>query len=247
MVFNRTKASEQKMRMGWVALPNGAHATTSPAIITQTLKAIIRERLFLTLLIEGYQSGKSALVDFDEQTLTIDRPSDWPGHRGMLKLLFKDKENLWNQFLVKVLEERKDVLVTSFPAKQLRLQRRASYRVEVPRGSRAMFLYKGELQRNFYVQDISAEGAMFFSPGRRSPLSQGDTIADIALTFPSETPKTPNTIINVRLGRIMRVFTNEQGEVCYGVRFELTHGEEEQLLQYVRQRERELLRKGVAG
>ena len=128
----------------------------------------------------------------------------------------------------------------------MRLQRRSSYRVETPNGSVALFLYKGALQRDFYVQDLSAEGAMLYTQVRMSALTTGDTIIDIALTIPSG-GKGPVTYINIRQGRVMRTFENEQGDICYGIQFDLTHNEEEVLLQYVRQRERDLLRKGLAG
>lgn len=239
-------AAEKQILTGWVALPNGAHATQSRAIIDQILKTILKEHIFFTLLQEGYQSSKTALYDFTDKTLHIDKPADWPGTSAPLRVLFKDREQLWNQFTVRVQSAEGDTLITGYPQKLLRLQRRASYRVETPRGSTAMFLFKGSIQRNFYVQDLSAEGAQFFAVPGLSALDAGDAITDIALTLPG-VGKEPSAYINIRQARVMRIFENEQGDICYGIQFELTHNEEEILLQYVRQRERELLRKGIFG
>ena len=247
MVSSKINATDKKkMLTGWVALPNGAHATQSRAIIEQTLRTILKERLFFTLLQDEYESGKTALYDFSDKELRIDKPADWPDTQEPVRVLFKDKEQLWNQFTIRVLSRAGDTLVTTYPHKLMRLQRRSSYRVETPNGSKALFLYKGELQRDFNVQDLSAEGAMFYTAVRLSALTTGDTIVDIALTIPSG-GKAPATYINIRQGRVMRVFENEQGDLCYGIQFDLTHNEEEVLLQYVRQRERNLLRKGITG
>lgn len=227
---------------GWVTSASGMHTTTSAEIIQNTLAKLKTERQLVTLAHKGYMSGKTVILEYNTRQLQIDKPLDWPGTQTQLRILFKDAEKLWNQFLVKVLEVKGNQLVTSFPAELSRLQRRANYRVKVPRGSLVDFTHQEVFYEELVVRDISANGALFCSE-RKIALPEGSVISDIAMTFPSS--GFDDAYVNIRTGRVRRVFKDEARRVCFGVQFELTRNEEDALLQYVRQRERELLRRGL--
>ena len=227
----------------WVTVKPGVVKSKSPEIIEATLAWLKKSHQLVTLIHKEYNSSKTILLDYNDKELSIDKPVGWRKSFGEVRILFKDAGQLWNQLAAKVLSAEGNVLQTKFPFELLRLQRRANYRVDVPRSSKATFMHKGKKYKDFYVQDISAEGVMVYA-NSGTALSEGDMVADISLLFPAA-DSISGASIHIRQGRIMRIFSNDRGENCYGMQFHLSHNEEEVLLQYVRQRERELLRKGI--
>lgn len=227
----------------WVTVKPGVVKTKSPKIIEATLAWLKKSHQLVTLIHKEYNSSKTILLDYNDKELSIDKPTDWRVSFTDVRILFKDAGQLWNQLSAKVYPTAGDALKTEFPVELLRLQRRANYRVDVPRSSRATFLHKDNKYKDFYVQDISAEGVMVHTSSGTA-LSEGDLVADISLLFP-EDGSVSGISIHIRQGRIMRSFRNDHGQICYGIQFHLSHNEEEVLLQYVRQRERDLLRKGI--
>lgn len=240
-----TSSEDKALLAGWVEFGDGVHATRSPKIIQLALKSIQRQHIFCTVVAKGYESGKLALVEFGSGRMVLDRPVDWP--EGMepqpLRILFKDKAQLWNQFAVKLLEVRDDSLITSMPVKYVRLQRRSNYRVGVSRGSRVFFQHRG-VENEFGIDNISANGGLFCHENRRLDLPIGDLLTNIVMRFPVSDGD--EVQVRIREGRVVRSCENDQREVCFGVQFLLKGREEQELMQYVRLRERELLRKGMA-
>ncbi len=230
----------------WVTLDNGAQSTESHELIKMSLTRLRKKREMVTLVHKGYQSPKTVIVNFDDKKLEIDKPSDWPGSQKLIHILFRDESLVWNQIRVKVLKVTSDSIFTQFPSTLVRLQRRANYRVGVPHGSTAMFLYNEEMFQGFQVVDISANGILLCAD-RELPLDRGNPVNDVALFFPGGGDGlSAGTYINIRQGKVMRTSRSENKKFCYGIFFDLTMTEEEQLLQYVRQRERELLKKGFS-
>ncbi|MDA8164899.1 MAG: PilZ domain-containing protein [Desulfobacteraceae bacterium] len=222
--------------------------TESPQIIEATLSWLKAKNVFLTLLHQGYQSGSTVLVAYDSRQIEIDKPADWPHTETRIRILFKDGGKLWNYFPVEVSGASADSLFIGTPTALYRLQRRSHFRVETPQGSKASFVHKGTPFTAISIQDISA-GGMQLRSRSRLPLASDDIIAAIAISIPGGTslinPKERGDLtIPVHQGRIARVGETENGH-CYGVDFKYGQSEEELLLRYVRQRELELLRKGL--
>ncbi|MDZ7640584.1 MAG: PilZ domain-containing protein [Desulfurivibrio sp.] len=239
-------AQDKALLAGWVEFGDGVHATRSDKIIQQALRTIQKQHIFCMVVTKGYESGKVALLKFGNGRIVLDKPVDWP--RGMklqpLRILFKDKSQLWNQFAVQLREVAEDTLVTSMPERYIRLQRRSNYRVGVPRGSRLSFTHRGEVKEDFFVVNVSANGSLICREGRGSEIPLGDPIQDITLSFPREDGELEK--VTIRQGRVVRSATGERREPCFGMQFLLKTKEEQQLMQYVRLRERELLRRGMA-
>ncbi len=231
----------------WETLDNGSQLTTSPQLIYNALGRLQRKRQLITVTHKGYQSQRTVLLHYDNTLLQIDKPQDWPGSHTVVYILFKDETQVWNQMKAKVKEVSWDVLCLEFPERLVRFQRRSNYRVEVPRGSVAMFVFRDEKYMAQEIRDLSADGMMASTKVRSGFFVSGDDLSDIHLSFPGENGgSSSGTSIKIKRGRIVRITRDENYNFCYGVHFELNHNEEVSLLQYVRQRERELLRRGLA-
>lgn len=230
----------------WFTLENGAQATESRELIKMALDRMRSKRELVTMVHKGYQSPKTVIVNYDDEMLEIDKPVDWPGTHEILHLLFKDETLVWNQVRVRVLRTEESSIFTEFPSRLIRLQRRSNYRVGVPSGSTASFMYNNEMLQGFQVVDISANGVLICSE-RHHSLDVGGKVVDLTLFFPgASTGLTAGTYISIRMAKVMRTARDDNKKYCYGIFFDLSQNEEELLLQYVRQRERELLRKGVS-
>lgn len=245
MSTNKISADDKALLAGWVEFGDGVHATRSPQIIQQALKNIQRQHIFCVVVTKGYESGKLALVEFGNGRILLDKPTDWPPRMAPqpMRIIFKDQSQIWNQFAVKLLEVTGDSLVTSMPLKYVRLQRRDNYRVEVPSNSRAGFRHGDRVYADFAVLNISANGTLLCSE-QRQRLPVGDLLKEISLHFPVEGGKPVR--VDIKEGRVVREAESERREPCYGVHFLLRGQEDRFLMQYVRLRERELLRKGMA-
>ena len=230
----------------WVTLENGSQSTGSHQLIKMALGRLRIKREMVSLMSKDYQSPKTIIVDYDDQKLEIDKPTDWPGTHKIIHIIFRDEALVWNQAKVKVLRVTKQSVFVEFPKNLIRHQRRANYRVDVPNDSAVSFIYKVKMFQGINISDISANGILMCSDSYL-PFDQGSEIAGITLSIPGAVDDlSVGTSIEIASGRVMRYARNDNKKYCYGILFNLTKNEEELLLQYVRNRERELLRKGLA-
>ena len=230
----------------WQDLGADYESSVSSELINRAVSRLVAEHLPVFLACKGYQSGPAILIGADDKGLLIDKPRDWrPCEK--IRLIFKDETRLTNHFDVQILAESADTLQSSLPGEIFRLQRRASYRIDVPQGSHVSFRSSNNLHTGLKVRNISAVGMLFFS---KKPVELPRTaIQDIALSIPS---KEGGYLLagwqhkKVSQGEIVRTFHDRQaGIVCYGVAFRGKRKEEDELTRYIRQRERELLLKGL--
>ena len=229
----------------WVTLENGSQSTDSHLLVKMALDRLRKKREMVSLLHKDYQSPKTIIIDYDDQKLEIDKPTDWPGTHKVVHIIFRDETKVWNQAKVKVLRVTEQSIFVQFPENLIRHQRRANYRVDVPNESTVTFIYKDKMFQGVPILDISANGILMCSDSYM-PFDQGSEIAGITLFFPGVGEElSSGTSIEIAKGKVMRYARNDNKKFCYGIFFDLTMNEEELLLQYVRQRERELLRKGL--
>lgn len=249
LISTAKNKSAEKTSDFWQLLDDGREMTRSPQAIAEMLSWLEAKRTFLTLLHKGYQSGNTVLLAYDRQELEIGKPADWPHTETHIRVLFKDAGKIWNYFAAEVRSATADSLFTRTPHTLYRLQRRSHFRVETPRGSQASFVHRGTAFTNIGIQDISAGGMQLRSPARL-PLPCEDTIANISIFIPAgggliNMKKAGDLVIPIRRGRIARA-SEAENAFCYGIDFQYSQkNEEELLLRYVRQRELELLRKGL--
>lgn len=230
----------------WQDLGAGYESSASNELIDSAITWLVRGHLPVFLAGKGYQSGPAILIGTSDQGLLIDKPRDWcPCQK--IRLTFKDQARLSNHFDLRILAETGDTLHASRPGKIFRLQRRARYRVDVPHGCHVSFQSNNRLHTGLAVKNVSAMGMLFLS---RKPVElPRTTIKDIALSIPA---KEEGALLagwqqkKVSQGEIVRTFHDRQtGIICYGVAFRPKRKEEDELTRYIRQRERELLLKGL--
>jgi len=239
------------VKNGWVSIEGGYEITQSPAIIISTMKWLQESRAILSLLSKGYQSGATILYKFTGQHVFIDKPKDWPGKKIRVRVVFRNEAKVWMHFITTILAQSKDGLKCSRPKELFMLQRRNHYRVILPQNSRASFVCDN-VSFQLVCKDLSAGGLLMVT--RNSVAMQGVShITDIVLTIPSEegfVPEVKGGILNlyIKEADVVREIVQE-GPLplfCHGVRFYCDETEEEKILRYVRQRELEVLRKGVS-
>ncbi|MFA6899735.1 MAG: hypothetical protein WC256_05965 [Desulfurivibrionaceae bacterium] len=230
----------------WQDIGADYESSASSELILRAVTRLVTEHLPIFLANKGHQSGPAILIGANDQGLLIDKPKDWHPCKK-IRIIFKDETRLTNHFDVRVLAESTDTLQSSPPLEIFRLQRRASYRVEVPRGCHVSFRSNNNLHTGLTVKNVSALGMLFFS---KKPVELPRTaIQDIALSIPA---REEGDILagwqqkNISQGEIVRTFHDRQmGIVCYGVAFRSKRKEEDAMTRYISQRERELLLKGL--
>lgn len=232
---------------GWQDIGAGYESSVSNELINQTVTCLVAEHLPIFLACKGYQSGPAILIGANDKGLLIDKPRDWRPCQK-IRLIFKDEARLINHFDVQILGESEDTLHSSLPGEIFRLQRRASYRVDVPHGCKVSFLNNETLHSGLVLKNISASGMLFFA---KKPVELPQTaIQDIAVSIPIGNERdllAGREQKKVSHGEVVRTFHDRQlGIVHYGVAFRSKRKEEDELTRYIRQRERELLLKGVS-
>lgn len=231
---------------GWQDIGAGYESSVSNELIDQAVTRLVAEHLPIFLAGKGYQSGPAILIGANDQGLLIDKPRDWRPCQK-IRLIFKDAARLTTHFDLRILAESADTLQSSPPSEIFRLQRRASYRVDMPHGCHVSFRSNNNLHTGLKVRNVSAVGMLFFS---KKPVELPRTaIQDIALSIPA---RENGDLLSgwqqqkISQGEVVRTFHDRQmGLVFYGVAFQSKRKEEDELTRYIRQRERELLFKGL--
>lgn len=237
-------------KIGWVTMEGGYETTMSPIIIKKTLEYLQTGRVLINLLRKGYQSGGTILYSFDDTNLLIDKPRDWPTDTTKIRVVFRNEAKVWMHFITIIKQTGKDSLSCTLPSALFMLQRRMHYRVELPQGSRLTCSYNNE-ECTFAIKDLSAGGMLVFAKFNYGIPEAGNHLNQLHLTIPCDETSSGATdgIWQMKFegGDIVREFIQEQPLMLfsYGVRFYPTSKEEEQILRYVRQRELEVLRKGL--
>lgn len=229
----------------WTILADGTQATESPELIRRVLDHLRANRGMVILAHRGYESTKTIIVSYDDKKIEIDKPVDWPGDQEKIIIMFKDEKLIWNLLKVNVLQTRANSIFTGFPLRLVLVQRRANYRVDAPHGSTAMFFHKNIPHKGLEVVNISVTGVLIRGD-RNLPIAKDDGLSDLHLFFPGvESGVVDGFSIVIRQAKVVRTCRDDNKKYCYGVFFAFSAGEEKILLQYVRQREREFLRRGL--
>nr|MBF0221518.1 PilZ domain-containing protein [Desulfobulbaceae bacterium] len=236
----------------WTTEENGYERTNSPEIIKRTLSVVMQKRRVLVLLAKGYQSGMTVFVSFDAETLTIDKPMDWPELKNV-RVAFKDEAKVWNHFTVSIVKVGKDTVKTKFPTELFRLQRRAHFRIEVPSSSRVSFVRSSGPVTDVVLVNISAGGLMMCFAKGEGPekIKDQEVITGIEIELhplPGDEGADQKGVeaLHISQGVCVRSFEEkDQQKFCVGVSFEPRPNEEMKLMQCIRQLELEELRKGV--
>ena len=236
----------------WVTMDGGYETTKSPAIIQTTLNMIKGDRILVSIIFKGYQSSGTVLYEINNNIIKIDKPKDWPGKIKKIRIVFKNEINIWMHFVVSVLKTTSDSLHCSIPISLFKLQRRNHYRVGLPQKSKVLFSYNNEIC-TYQLKDLSAGGMLIFSKTDPTFFQDSSHISKIKLILPfEETPESPEgklITLFAKEAELVREFIQQEPFMlfCFGFRFFCTKSEEEKILRYVRQRELEVLRKGLSN
>lgn len=199
-------------------------------------------RLQIALTHRNEYLGNTILVAHDGKRLQLDRPPRFSPKIPFVRANFVHKDKIHHFFTVPVAELTDDLLEVPWPHQIFRIQRRSHYRVDVPLGSSVSFAYEDRMYENFAVRNVSAGGLLLCRQGGHQ-LLKGARLADLDLAlllFNSDEPFS----LKVRGAKIVRI-ANEKDHHCYGASLRLHPREEDTLWRYIRQRECELLARGM--
>ncbi len=240
------------LKIGWVSMEGGYEITQSPGIIRKNLEYLKKRRVIINIVCKGYQSGSTLLFDFDEHFISIDKPKDWTPDNNKFRVVFRNEAMVWMHFVTMVTEVTADALKCAVPQELFMLQRRSHYRVLLPQESRVSFTYNDE-PCELAVKDLSVGGILMYSKFDTEIPQHGSSLKNILLSVPcyDQIPGVEDGFLTIEIdeAEVVREFVRQQHPMlfCFGVRFHLGGIEEEKVLRYVRQRELEVLRKGITG
>jgi len=232
----------------WVPGENGYEKTDSPHLIKQAISNLNKRHRFVNLLHKNYQSGDTHLVSAAKDSLTFDRPLDWPGLYKDINVIYRDGARVWNYFAANIIAESKDTLKTTFPTQLFRLQRREHFRVVMPLDCTVSFRKKDANFSNIMVNDLSVGGMSICVPdeGNGAGLKEDQPLADLIINLPGSGEDADSArSLAIPHGLIVRSFKLSNGQKCLGIKFHLQAKEEHELMHFVRQSELAALRKGI--
>ncbi len=232
-------------------MEGGYETTRSPVIIRNTLEYLQKGRVLLNLLCKGYQSGGTILYEINNAHILIDKPKDWAKDTTKIRVVFRNESKVWMHFMTTVRSVGKDSLRCDPPNALFMLQRRMHYRVGTPQGSRLTCSYNNE-ECHFAIKDISAGGLLIFAKFNYGIPEAGNHFNNLQITIPCDEEscgaEDGRWQLKLKGGDIVREFIQERPLMLfsYGIRFYPDSQDEEKILRYVRQRELEVLRKGLS-
>ena len=96
-------------------MDGGYEVTQSSGIIRKNLDYLKERRVIINLVCKGYQSGSTLLFDFDEQTISIDKPKDWTPDNKKFRVVFRNEAMVWMHFVTVVRGTTDDTLKCAMP------------------------------------------------------------------------------------------------------------------------------------
>jgi c-di-GMP-binding flagellar brake protein YcgR len=237
------KNFQKKSAAGWELKDAGYELTTSITIIQSLLGTLKKERNFITLSHKGYQSFGTILENVTSTECVVDKPKDWAGTPAKIRISFKNSSKVSHHFYSQVTSATRNNLHLTLPKKMYRLQRRSHYRVDLPEGSIATFMYNGK-KCKFNIKDVSLSGMLIYSKIDEKISKHIKQIDSIAV-LPS-LAEGNDFSLKIKKGEFVRTTYNKRHNIFfYGVHYMPTSREEEAIMKFIRKRELQILRKGV--
>jgi c-di-GMP-binding flagellar brake protein YcgR len=241
------KKENRLERYGWVPTENSQERTRALVLIESALFYLANRRVALIMEQNGKKSEPTILRRYNEEQLLIGLPPDGQPRKTSVRFHYRDHSFINCYFDTTIDTVREGMIHARIPDYLVRLQRRAHYRVEAPGGSEAVFFNRGAGKARLTLKNVSAGGML--GCGGIDRIRVGSILREIELLLASPVAG-PRTwfadLVNIPRGRVVRAFPDgDSGLFYYGIAFECGRQEEANLLNYVRQREIEIVR--VAG
>ncbi len=172
MLFDRLKIN-QRSDAGWVYLEDGLQYTSNLTVIAEEVRRLIKEKTWVELRGPGgYRSTPTFVVNFENGTMEIDRPSGWPNlHRAAI--VYRRECQPWHFLDLTPCGSSDKGVFFNTPRLFVIYEKRESYRVTAPLRSKVI-VYKemdNEVKKkkknrhwNGVIKDISVTGVCFYLP-----------------------------------------------------------------------------------
>lgn len=140
MLFDRLKIN-QRSDAGWVYLEDGLQYTSNLTVIAEEVRRLIKEKTWVELRGPGgYRSTPTFVVNFENGTMEIDRPSGWPNlHRAAI--VYRRECQPWHFLDLTPCGSSDKGVFFNTPRLFVIYEKRESYRVTAPLRSKVI-VYK---------------------------------------------------------------------------------------------------------
>jgi c-di-GMP-binding flagellar brake protein YcgR len=245
---------------GWAFHGEEIKYTSSREMIEQELSSLLQERIFVELVGGSFISSPTVLVGFTQKGVEIDRPTKW--NQDLEVVFIKYRLPGLPYYFLRARIERQDAssIYTSYPDILLVLERRQFFRVPVPSGSAVLVQKKRSSQAAAKkkrkptgyvgrVEDISLGGSCIYFDMRKvhhpPPLRSivGPVLFRVKLN--SEKLWGDIEIGEAEVVRLRETRKHERLEWEVGLCFRVPDSKKKRLHEYIRAREKELIKSGV--
>lgn len=255
MVTGNPLYDQELERAPWEIKSDHYGRLDSPELIEKSLKAIKDNHVLLVLAsLYGQRYGNTILINFDQNGMVIDKPNNFDESSiDLFRVYFKDFLGVWSFFQVRTISSNAPdmTLNSSYPEALYRLQTRQYHRVDVPEGTRAVFLENDQVRDGGLVKDISIGGMLICTGKEERQFPPNTVINDINITLPhslnlsSEDDESIMDLPVVKQGRIVRTFADSNtNQVYHGIAFETDGESGKELSSYLENIKDNLLKNG---
>ncbi len=245
---------------GWVFYGDEIKYTSNKELIAEELERIYQQRTWVEIRYPGYRSPTTLILSVKEDEIELEEPQDWKDEQQDALLQYRVPGEPWHSFRVHVKRRAGGSIFFHFPDLYTITERRQYFRLEVPSDSEAKIILKkksaskpSRRRRNKMIlapiRDISAGGMAIYPtpvPGMVMPgvhTMVGPIELDLLVDNKKRWP-----LIEIEKGEVVRVAETMLGDkktMVMAIKFHLTRKEEENLFNYIRQRERAIIKSGV--
>ena len=244
----------------WVYYGDEVKFTSNRQLIQEEVERIFENRIWVEIRYPGHKSPTTLIMSMKEDEIELELPPDWKGDQEVALLKYRAPGEPWHSLKVRVKRMAGGSIFFHFPELYAISERRSYFRIEVPSGSIAKIMLQKKkaattrrrAKQKFFtgiIRDISAGGICIFpekTPGILLPESHV-MVGPVELTLGLNAEKSwPNmTIEKAEVVRLSETMLKDRKVPVMALKFHLSRKEEENLVNYIRQRELAIIKSGV--
>ncbi len=246
---------------GWVFYGDDVKFTSNRKLIAEEVERIYKKRIWIEMRFPGYKSAPTLIMSVKEDEIELERPSDWNQEQEVVLLQYRAPREPWHSIKTRLKKASGDSLFFYFPEIYAVSERRSYFRVETPAGSTAKIMLKKQsssttsrkrARHKFFmgiIKDISVGGISIYPqkmPGVILPASHifvGPLELDLKINEKKTWPLME--IKKAEVVRLSETMLNDKKILEMAFKFHMNRSEEENLVNYIRQRELAIIKSGV--
>ncbi len=243
----------------WIYYTDELKYTSNRQLIEEEVERIFKNRVWVEIRYPGYQSPTTLIMSVEKDEIELEMPPDWDHAQKVALLKYRVPGEPWHSLKVHVKRISGGSIFFHFPEIYTISERRSYFRIEVPSGSTAKIIMqrraapaRRRARQRFFtgiIKDISAGGVCLYpqkTPGIVLPGSHvmvGPVELNLKINIEKTWPLLE--IEKAEVVRLSETMLNDRTVPVMALKFHLSHKEEENLVNYIRQRELAIIKSGV--